>query len=114
MLESGGEFIHNRARISFRACPSGAGDFHACRDQAGIGPVGIWVRTYCELQEPPLWIKKRWEVGVNPLPCFRLRIFYKWILISCLEDKRVYNPHHRSEEHTSELQSLRHLVCRLL
>src|SRR5205814_8582246 len=24
------------------------------------------------------------------------------------------NPHPRSEEHTSELQSLRHLVCRLL
>src|ERR1039458_10720422 len=27
---------------------------------------------------------------------------------------RVYPPYVRSEEHTSELQSLRHLVCRLL
>src|ERR1035441_7869807 len=29
-----------------------------------------------------------------------------------VEDPRKWNP--RSEEHTSELQSLRHLVCRLL
>src|SRR5258705_3392284 len=29
-----------------------------------------------------------------------------------LADEAVH--HHRSEEHTSELQSLRHLVCRLL
>src|SRR5437899_9278652 len=28
--------------------------------------------------------------------------------------KVVFLPRHRSEEHTSELQSLRHLVCRLL
>src|SRR5258705_6018404 len=27
---------------------------------------------------------------------------------------RMYKPCYRSEEHTSELQSLRHLVCRLL
>src|SRR5258705_3181664 len=31
-----------------------------------------------------------------------------WIPAECLEQKM------RSEEHTSELQSLRHLVCRLL
>src|ERR1039458_10473979 len=30
------------------------------------------------------------------------------------ERTRCTNQHHRSEEHTSELQSLRHLVCRLL
>src|SRR5262245_64265504 len=29
-------------------------------------------------------------------------------------DQHVVNDHPRSEEHTSELQSLRHLVCRLL
>src|SRR5262245_62408346 len=28
--------------------------------------------------------------------------------------RRVHRPDPRSEEHTSELQSLRHLVCRLL
>src|SRR5258705_9487982 len=28
--------------------------------------------------------------------------------------QQVTDVHHRSEEHTSELQSLRHLVCRLL
>src|SRR5437899_9966167 len=34
-----------------------------------------------------------------------------------LPDRRLVRkrgPHQRSEEHTSELQSLRHLVCRLL
>src|SRR5437899_4485665 len=31
-----------------------------------------------------------------------------------LEAESVANAHARSEEHTSELQSLRHLVCRLL
>src|SRR5438045_9784587 len=40
------------------------------------------------------------EVRVEPNPLGRLREFY---------DHR-----RRSEEHTSELQSLRHLVCRLL
>src|SRR5258705_14017515 len=32
---------------------------------------------------------------------------------SCFLDSEL-RPHRRSEEHTSELQSLRHLVCRLL
>src|SRR5262245_65735904 len=39
-----------------------------------------------------------------PWPPFRLES--QWAVGSCL--------HRRSEEHTSELQSLRHLVCRLL
>ena len=30
------------------------------------------------------------------------------------EGKEIYDRIRRSEEHTSELQSLRHLVCRLL
>src|ERR1035441_10725108 len=36
---------------------------------------------------------------------------FSW-LRSCKDEPR--SPIHRSEEHTSELQSLRHLVCRLL
>src|SRR5437899_8152978 len=32
----------------------------------------------------------------------------------CSADLPFQESHHRSEEHTSELQSLRHLVCRLL
>src|SRR5262245_65674236 len=32
----------------------------------------------------------------------------------CLACARTAGVHNRSEEHTSELQSLRHLVCRLL
>src|SRR5205814_6596569 len=44
----------------------------------------------------------------SPLFCgSRLQI---WILRSAARYQRA----HRSEEHTSELQSLRHLVCRLL
>src|SRR5205814_8382026 len=34
--------------------------------------------------------------------------------IDCLEAGILKPAEHRSEEHTSELQSLRHLVCRLL
>src|SRR5437899_6152896 len=34
--------------------------------------------------------------------------------IANAEDQRRSPPQRRSEEHTSELQSLRHLVCRLL
>src|SRR5262245_62351487 len=36
------------------------------------------------------------------------------ILQPMLADERAQCPPRRSEEHTSELQSLRHLVCRLL
>src|SRR5258705_3220821 len=38
-------------------------------------------------------------------------------IILCLDDLQInsgFLPPRRSEEHTSELQSLRHLVCRLL
>src|SRR2546425_2893760 len=39
-----------------------------------------------------------------------------WLLFSIPMDgpAAVVNPHKRSEEHTSELQSLAYLVCRLL
>src|SRR5947199_1890234 len=35
-------------------------------------------------------------------------------IVDCGMDGTVYRTKFRSEEHTSELQSLRHLVCRLL
>src|SRR5258708_13115627 len=38
----------------------------------------------------------------------------KWTDIAVLEPVRDYKARHRSEEHTSELQSPDHLVCRLL
>src|SRR5215216_7723771 len=37
-----------------------------------------------------------------------------WRSFSLLRDRRRRNPFPRSEEHTSELQSPDHLVCRLL
>src|SRR5437870_6157133 len=37
-----------------------------------------------------------------------------WVLSSLLFAVRPYDPVSRSEEHTSELQSRGHLVCRLL
>src|ERR1035441_2007161 len=45
-------------------------------------------------------IEARWTRGGTPLPTVSFR--------------RLSEPTGRSEEHTSELQSLRHLVCRLL
>src|SRR3989442_9579829 len=46
-----------------------------------------------------------------------LHIFYCWAdgcVQRALERLTVGGEHHRSEEHTSELQSRPHLVCRLL
>src|ERR1035438_5861261 len=37
-----------------------------------------------------------------------------WLRLRCCDEKRGVRAKLRSEEHTSELQSLRHLVCRLL
>src|SRR5205814_4875388 len=49
---------------------------------------------------------------------FRSRSLFEDVLCqlvdTCLRDSRVAVVEQRSEEHTSELQSLRHLVCRLL
>src|SRR5258705_780167 len=51
--------------------------------------------------------------------CHRERFFLHFVVqtagIQFLDERRQRGPHApRSEEHTSELQSLRHLVCRLL
>src|SRR5437899_6571189 len=36
------------------------------------------------------------------------------VSVAYIDSAEVFDHHQRSEEHTSELQSLRHLVCRLL
>src|SRR5262245_63960658 len=59
--------------------------------------------------------------GLNQLdrPNFRANLGY-WIRTAATRQGvataavRIQYPRFRSEEHTSELQSLRHLVCRLL
>src|SRR5690625_6610316 len=47
---------------------------------------------------------------------FRSKVLCRFQLVLNLPDgsARVWTPHDRSEEHTSELQSRGHLVCRLL
>src|SRR5438045_4872429 len=51
-------------------------------------------------------------IGMGLPPC-ALGISHNWKTRSCL-GMGTFCPIRRSEEHTSELQSLRHLVCRLL
>src|SRR5258705_4789582 len=67
--------------------------------------IGIAPATFRELLGNPA-ATSRCEGGDhrNRERCFDAAVVRK---------RRKYRPH-RSEEHTSELQSLRHLVCRLL
>src|SRR2546423_10960413 len=51
-------------------------------------------------------------VGVVSIPFVRSPAI--GVLKGCLTDRDGRRPHERSEEHTSELQSLAYLVCRLL
>src|ERR1035438_10715403 len=53
-----------------------------------------------------------WAVRVFLLACAAIHIWAGTVL--ALEDRKARGDEPRSEEHTSELQSLRHLVCRLL
>src|SRR5437899_10301323 len=53
------------------------------------------------------------EAGVRPRPEARARNQRPHAVLT-LQDERIVIARRRSEEHTSELQSLRHLVCRLL
>src|ERR1039458_10406814 len=47
----------------------------------------------------------------DALPIYSCRRLSSFLPVNRCREK---SPDHRSEEHTSELQSLRHLVCRLL
>src|SRR2546422_4353626 len=58
-----------------------------------IGVGGLFDHLSGRLRRAPLWIR---------------RLGMEWAFIL------VFQPHKRSEEHTSELQSRLHLVCRLL
>src|SRR5438045_8695425 len=50
----------------------------------------------------------------HPGPSLRSSPFAKATLLACMKLFSIRPMTRRSEEHTSELQSLRHLVCRLL
>src|SRR5947199_3684000 len=52
-------------------------------------------------------------LGTGPLPWFWNNVFFHNCSSEFVGSERL-ETRHRSEEHTSELQSLRHLVCRLL
>src|SRR5438045_8018365 len=62
-------------------------------------PIWISIPTAFALKSPRKGKSRTCSNGGNALPMFAL-----------MRAKYI----HRSEEHTSELQSLRHLVCRLL
>src|SRR5262245_64263214 len=61
------------------------------------------------VQAPTLWPKKPNGTVINGWSTWLRRSMSKFIELSGSSSTRA-----RSEEHTSELQSLRHLVCRLL
>src|SRR5437899_5414679 len=67
-----------------------------------------------------LWHSRSWEpVYDHPVPRVRRRHLTRVARRPTRRpggrrDLQVDRPRNRSEEHTSELQSLRHLVCRLL
>src|SRR5258708_24417662 len=55
------------------------------------------------------------QPGAKPLPPFSREIVFENVGFAYDDDSaRVLERIHRSEEHTSELQSPDHLVCRLL
>src|SRR5436305_6275898 len=67
------------------------------------------IETYVETAEPAgsRTVSKRFGLDLSPASIRNT--------MSDLEEKGyLYHPHTRSEEHTSELQSRPHLVCRLL
>src|SRR5438045_6324661 len=81
------------------------------------------MRVYANASDPPPWLPPAVEWRGIPFP----RLWTHWRLRQALRRERpdvTFIPSHvlpfalglkaRSEEHTSELQSLRHLVCRLL
>src|SRR5262245_65318847 len=60
---------------------------------------------------PSLTLRENLEVAVRP---GRWTIDEVFALFPKLATRQANRGNQRSEEHTSELQSLRHLVCRLL
>src|ERR1039458_10754673 len=66
-------------------------------------------RQNSESRSSPRWIAK----AINKSPVVgRWPRFHREIELEFASGCQMFVPH-RSEEHTSELQSLRHLVCRL-
>src|SRR4030042_3231443 len=57
---------------------------------------------------------KRSRIFRPVVPCWPSTNTVFFILLSFHPPRRIYNKKYRSEEHTSELQSRLHLVCRLL
>src|SRR2546425_8862533 len=70
-----------------------------------------------DLQLRPIWHQKQKRVEAHILVCFLAYALWKTLAQLCQraglgdEPRKVFE---RSEEHTSELQSLAYLVCRLL
>src|SRR5205814_9156741 len=75
-------------------------------------PIDVFTQAV-ENVKPPIEVRSKRVGGATyqvPMPVNRSRqqsLSIRWLLAACRGKAR-------SEEHTSELQSLRHLVCRLL
>src|SRR5438045_7066824 len=91
--------------ISFLYCSPAHRDLHSfptrrSSDLYYVGPRRLFCLQTCSQEDQER--RRR-----NCRACRRLRQRNAWFV-------PIPSPHVRSEEHTSELQSLRHLVCRLL
>src|SRR5262245_62207702 len=84
----------------------------------------VWVRGYGLVDSPKMRASRGQVVNLKAVPAPNARAaaeYYPaiyWFSMLSIPDKSLFpgtGPGgNRSEEHTSELQSLRHLVCRLL
>src|ERR1035441_3039307 len=93
------------------------GGFRGQHGSFHIGPQGMWWRNPMVVQRltlTPDQVKRMdgiFQVSRLQLIDLRANVQKQEVM---LEPLLSANPLDRSEEHTSELQSLRHLVCRLL
>src|ERR1035441_6855118 len=95
--------------------------FIACQRAAGLNAVGIATEAEAELAKltcefPYAEVGSLWGLRWAAL-AERFKLRAEETLLNLHSVNRRYAPlldDLRSEEHTSELQSLRHLVCRLL
>src|SRR5690625_5913006 len=77
--------------------------------------VGVEVRAFSVGMGPVLWKRKwrgtEWRLSLLPLGGY---VDLPGMAPKVDDEGNLHHPDERSEEHTSELQSRGHLVCRLL
>src|SRR5690625_6541383 len=76
--------------------------------------VRRWLRQGVIKGIAPKTRKEGWKVHENELQAFIKQRLPNHVTTSVVRESNTTNVANRSEEHTSELQSRGHLVCRLL